>query len=123
MPAGFFEAVVRPSVFPDVRPRPAQQPPALQAEDRIFEVDSGNGKVLQLTHSLSSSFSRSTVTELERTFDEVRLTNPDGGGEHIDAEIAHKFKMRDQNGDTARRTYRRPAASPTVQILSTDNKR
>lgn len=123
MPVGFFQAIVKPALTPDTRPRQVQSSPALSDEDRIFEITGSAGKVLQLEHTHSFNWSKSTWSEKSRTYDTARITNPENGDQHLDAEIVTRLKMKDQFGDIGRRKYRAPEATPTIEILNRGNKR
>lgn len=123
MPVGFFQALVRPVLVPDTRPRQTQAPLALSDADRVVEIGSGSGNVLRLEHSHSFSWSKGSWSEKSRTFDTTRITNPENGDQHLDAEVVTKLRGKNQFGDIEKRTYQRPQATPTIEILSRNNKR
>ena len=70
-----FETVVRPAVFPNIRPQPSRALPIEDAPDKGLAVISGGGAsgVISLSHSESHSWSRSRMVEVKRTFDKVRV--------------------------------------------------
>ena len=76
-----FETVVRPVVFPNIRPAPAR---ALRIEDApdkgIAVLTGGSNSVVDLPFSYSGSWSRHRMVEVIRKFDKARIyyTNPDG---------------------------------------------
>jgi hypothetical protein len=76
-----FETVVRPVVFPNIRPAPAR---ALRIEDApdkgLAVITGGSNSVVDLPFSFSSSWSKSRMVEVKRTYDKARIyyTNPDG---------------------------------------------
>ena len=76
-----FEVVVRPVVFPNIRP-PA--PRALAIEDApdkgLATISGGGGGIVDLPRTFSSSWSRSRMVEVRRSSDTARLyyTRPDG---------------------------------------------
>lgn len=115
---GFFEAFVRPNVVPDSRPNPSQQPPALNEDDRLVELKSGHAKVLSYAFSYSYSYSKSSATETQRRYDIARVFNPTDPGQFIEAEIVKRLRLREHNGNTARRTYTEPQNSAGVEIIS-----
>lgn len=99
-----FEVVVRPVVFPDIRPAPAQ--PVLPADDptKGFATISGNpAKTIQVSESYSSSASSNTRTEVERRSDEVRVfqKNQDktiNKDNFVDMKVPNRIKMKGGDG-------------------------
>lgn len=95
-----FEVVVRPSVFPDIRPAPAQTLRPADDPDKGFCVIRGNpAKSMDLTTSWSRSTSKSHQVETQRRFDEVRVYQMDDDGtvnrdNFVDVEVANKIWMR-----------------------------
>jgi hypothetical protein len=76
-----FETVVRPVVFPNIRPAAAR---ALRIEDApdkgIAVITGGSNSVVDIPLSYSSSWSKHRMVEVKRTYDKVRIyyTRPDG---------------------------------------------
>jgi hypothetical protein len=69
-----FEVVVRPAVFPDIRPAPAQPVPPADDPTKGFATIHGNGaQILSVSYSYSSSASSNTHSEIERREDEARV--------------------------------------------------
>jgi hypothetical protein len=95
-----FEVVVRPVVFPDIRPAPAQ--PVLPADDPTqgFATISGNpAKTIQVSESYSSSISSNQRSEVERRVDETRVYQMSDDGKvnkdnFVDIDIANRIKMK-----------------------------
>jgi hypothetical protein len=76
-----FEVVVRPVVFPDIRPAPAQPVPPADDPTKGFATISGNGgKSFTLQWSYSSTASTSQRTEIKRREDEARVYQKDKKG-------------------------------------------
>lgn len=76
-----FEIVVRPVVFPDIRPAPAQPVPPADDPNKGFATINGNGgKSFTLQWSYSSSASTSQHTEIKRREDEGRVYQKDDKG-------------------------------------------
>jgi hypothetical protein len=76
-----FEVVVRPAVFPNIRPAPPQVLLPADAPDKGFAVINGSGGgLIDLPFSRSSSWSKSRMVEVRRHFDKARMyyTRPDG---------------------------------------------
>jgi len=92
-----FEVVVRPVVFPNIRPAPARSLPPQDDPDKGFAVIRGNG-ANQV--SLSSSYSASTSTnkrkETQRRVDEARVYQEEDDGtvnkdNFVDIEVPNKI--------------------------------
>ena len=94
-----FEVIVRPVVFPNIRPAPAQPLPPADEPDKGFATIRGNGgKQITLSYSHSSSASSSTHSEIERRVDQARIyqKNDDGSinkDNFIDVEAANRIRM------------------------------
>jgi hypothetical protein len=100
-----FEVVVRPVVFPDIRPAPARSlPPADDPEKGMCVITGGGSFPVQLSHSTSVSTSKSKPVETERRSDEVRIYQVEDDGtvnkdNFVDVKAANRIKMRRQEGD------------------------
>jgi hypothetical protein len=94
-----LEVVVRPVVFPDIRPAPAQPLPAADDPDKGFAVIRGNGaKHIDLTNSYSASVSTATQRETKRRVDVARIYQKKDDGtvnkeNFVDIEVANKIWM------------------------------
>lgn len=77
-----LEVVVRPVVFPNIRPQPPQKPipPADDPEAGFCEIKGNGARQITLTHSFSVTSSKSAGTETERRVDRARVYQKDGGG-------------------------------------------
>ncbi len=76
-----FETVVRPVVFPDIRPPPVRALPIADAPDKgLAVITGGSNSVVDLPHSETHSWSRNRMVEVIRHYDKARIyyTNPDG---------------------------------------------
>lgn len=91
-----FETIVRPVVFPNIRPAPAR---SLPPEDDTGEgvVIRGNAaKSFELSMSYSFSASSSRTEETQRRVDEVRVSQMDDDGNvnrsnFVDIQVANKL--------------------------------
>lgn len=62
-------------------------PDPTEEEDRGLVVIQGSGaQVITLSHSHSSSATRSVMRETTRTVDDVRIKNPDNPDQHVDVQ-------------------------------------
>ena len=105
-----FENIVRPVVFPNIRPAPAQPVAPPDAPDKGVAVFSGGGgKLVALPYTSSMSFSRTKQHqhEVERTVDVKRVyqkeTDENGKStinkqNSLDIEVANKMKTVDPQG-------------------------
>lgn len=99
-----FESIVRPVVFPDIRPMPKQS--VRPQEDSSDDPEKGmcvirgtNGKIVQLPYSYNASSSSNDATEIKRQVDEVRVYQREGDGtvnrkNFVDIEVANKMWMK-----------------------------
>jgi hypothetical protein len=97
-----FETVVRPVVFPDIRPAPAQpQPPATtDPKSGIATIHGANGKFLDLAYSWSINSSQSNPSETRRRVDVARVYQKGDDGNvnkdnFVDIEVANRVWMDD----------------------------
>lgn len=95
-----FETIVRPVVFPDIRPPPAQTlPPAADPEKGFCTINGNPAKEVNLTTSWSSSTSTSHQVETQRRVDTARVYQMDDDGtinrdNFVDVESANRIKTR-----------------------------
>jgi hypothetical protein len=95
-----FEVVVRPVVFPDIRPAPARSlPPQDDPAKGMCVITGGGSFPVQLSFSTQVSTSKSKEVETERRVDETRVYQMDDNGainrdNFVDLEIANRIKMR-----------------------------
>jgi hypothetical protein len=95
-----FEVVVRPVVFPNIRPAPAQSlPPADDPEKGVCTIHGNPATQVDFTVSWSSSQSKSHNVETERRVDEVRVYQEEDDGtvnrdNFVDIQVANRIKSR-----------------------------
>jgi hypothetical protein len=95
-----FEIVVRPVVFPDIRPAPAQPVPPANDPNQGFATISGNGGHMWNTAtSYSASASSSTHSEIERRSDEARVYQKTKDGKinkknFVDVRAPNRIRMK-----------------------------
>jgi hypothetical protein len=99
-----FEIVVRPVVFPNIRPAPAQPVPPADDPDKGFATIHGNGaKEVDLSYSYSGSASTSQRTEIKRREDEARVSQKKKDGKinkknFVDIRVPNKVWMKGPPG-------------------------
>ena len=102
-----FEVVVRPVVFPNIRPAPARSLPPVDDPTKGFAVIKGNGaKSMTTSYSFSMSMSRSRSVETERRVDEARVYQMEDDGtvnrdNFVDIQAANRIKKRGGKGPAA----------------------
>lgn len=95
-----FEVVVRPVVFPNIRPQPARSlPPVNDPTQGFAEIHGNPAKTADVPYSFSASTSKSIQKESQRKVDGARIyqKNPDGTinrKNFIDVEVAKKIVMK-----------------------------
>ena len=114
-----FEVIVRPVLFPNIRPVPTRSlPPADDPTQGQAVLSGGSGQVIALTHSYNGSASTAEGTEIERTFDVARIKSKDGSSDvYIDVEVVNELKMKSRRGDTSTWQYTPIAEQDNIQIL------
>jgi hypothetical protein len=94
-----LEVVVRPFIFPDIRPRARQSLPPQDDPDKGFaKIDGQPAKSVSMSYSMSVSSSHSKPQEVERRVDEVRVYQKEDDGtvnknNFIDLQVANKITM------------------------------
>lgn len=95
-----LEVVVRPVVFPNIRPQqPKPLPPADDPDSGFCVIKGNGGKQLTLTHTFNINASKSKSTETERRVDEARVYQMDDDGtvskeNFIDVQVANRIKSK-----------------------------
>ena len=102
-----FEVVVRPVVFPNIRPAPARVLPRENDPEKGFAVIRGNPAThIDLPYSYSMNATSSRSVETEREVDTVRVYQEEDDGtinrdNFVDIEIPHKIKKKGASGPAA----------------------
>lgn len=92
-----FEVVVRPVVFPNIRPAPARSLPPEDDPTKGFAIIRGNGgQIVNNSKSVSLTLSRSRANETQRRVDDVRVYQQEDGGtinrdNFVDVQVANKI--------------------------------
>jgi hypothetical protein len=116
-----FEVVVRPVVFPNIRPAPAQpQPPADDPTQGIARIDGSSGQFLDLQYSWSANSSQSNPNETKRRVDVARIYQMDDDGNvnqdnFVDVDVANKVWM-DDGTVQSRYSYARVQEADNIEI-------
>lgn len=143
-----FEIVVRPVVFPNIRPAPAQsQAPASDPTKGICTIKGSSGKHIDLPFSWSISTSTSRPKETKRRVDVVRVYQKDDNlgtrnpspsrlstspsrlsttsdstvnkDNYVDIQVANRIWMND-SGKVIRHSYTRAQENDNIEIRERD---
>jgi hypothetical protein len=120
-----FEVVVRPVVFPNMRPAPARSlPPEDDPTSGWVVIRSNPGKQIDLPYNWSYSMSKSRGTETERRVDVVRVYQKEDDetvneSNFVDIEVANRIKSR-QAGGLRQDWYKRIEEDDNIEIKETD---
>jgi len=96
-----FETIVRPVVFPVIRPTPTQlAPPKNDPNQGKAVITGAGGKSIDLPYSYSINATESRPTETQRRVDVARVYQMDDSGNvsdsnFIDINVANKIWMQD----------------------------
>jgi len=131
-----FEVIVRPVVFPNIRPAPPRSIlPQDDPEQGVAVLGGAGGALIDLTQSESGSTSNSKPVETKRRFDTLRIYQMSDlpgstrtGGEvnrenYIDVEAVNKVWMRSGNGTTTSYRYADIEESENIEILKRNQTR
>jgi hypothetical protein len=132
-----FEVIVRPVVFPNIRPAPPRVLAPVDDPEEGFAVLSGSGgRLIDLPHSYSWNARSPKQKETSREFDKERIyqTKDDGGGgssravggarsgtinrdNYVDVERMTKVWLRDASGMESTITFAIPPSSDNIETL------
>lgn len=116
-----LETVVRPIVVTDFRPTPRRILPP--SDDNAISIDGGSSHIVTLSHTQSASWSHTVETETHRTYDVMRIHNPDNDEQFVDDEVIKKIKFKGVDGKIRKVTYTDPPAQDNIEILEEDQER
>jgi hypothetical protein len=120
-----LETVVRPVVFPVIRPTPKQSAAAKDNPNQGKAVITGSsGKTIDLPYSWSVSSSESRRRETKRRYDQARVYQKDDNGKinkdnFVDVNVANKIWYKDGDIDS-KVYYARVKEKDNVEIKKTD---
>jgi hypothetical protein len=122
-----FEVIVRPAVFPNIRPAPPRvlAPASDDPTQGIAVISGSGGKVIDLRHTWSVSVSRQKPQhEQARQFDVERVYKKDENDEvdkqvWIDFERLRKVRLKDLDS-ALKMIYADPPPADNVEIIRKD---
>jgi hypothetical protein len=128
-----FEVVVRPVVFPNIRPTPKRSlPPLDDPEKGRCVIEGQSGQWVDISDSWSVSTSKSRPHEQQRREDEVRIYQKEDNGtvnkkNFVDVKVANKVWMVDpsvgtiQDGVLIPNSTKAATASSYTRLEEADN--
>lgn len=135
-----IEVVVRPSVFPDIRPQAKESRAPADPDSGRTVLTGSDALVLDLNLTFTQSLTRQVAREEKRIFDIARIykTTPDPDNPsappsidkntYLDVEMPHAIRLKtSRNGPNIDRYYRKPKPEDypngNVEILEEDIER
>jgi hypothetical protein len=122
-----FETIVRPVVFPSIRPQPARSlPPEDDSEQGFATISGSSGSLIGISYSYSVSLSRSIAAKEEkRSSDEVRVFQKEADGKinrdnYVDVKVAKNILTAVPEGEKEETIYRPAEEQDNVEIRKTD---
>jgi hypothetical protein len=124
-----FEVVVRPVVFPNIRPAsPRVLPPEDDPEQGIAVIGGSGGRSIDLAHSWSFSLSRQRPHhETKRQFDKERVYQVDEDGKinkenFVEVERMKKIRLdnEDESEEPIKMEFEDPPPADNIETLETD---
>lgn len=92
-----LENVIRPFLPPSIGGGTPQKPKEKEREEGVLVISGSNVKVLTITNShqaeATAVYARNKHNETKRTYDTVRIKNPDDPSQHVDAEVMTKQEI------------------------------
>ena len=99
-----FEVIVRPVIFPDIRPRAKQSLPPQDDPEKGFAVIKGNpAQSVDLTYGWGASSSKTSPVEIERRVDKARSYQQEEDGtinrkNFVEFDVANRITTNEQLG-------------------------
>jgi hypothetical protein len=106
------------------------QVPLVDAEQEnrnLVIIKGGAAQVITLSHSSDSTVSKQVVKEVKRTYDEVRIKNPDDESQHVDVKRPRKIETAPEKtgvphgGSSMITKYAKQPETSTIEVLTRNN--
>jgi hypothetical protein len=100
---GNFETIVRPVVFPNIRPVQSRSvAPENDPEQGLAHINGQGGQIVSLPYNFTQNISRTKQQEFKRRVDEVRIFQKEGEGDdatinrdnYLDVQVTDKLWMK-----------------------------
>ena len=105
----------KPPVFP---PRKTSKPQPKEGEDVVFTFGAAGQNVFQISASNRNEITDNDRKEVRRTYDTVRVKNPDDNNQHVDVEVLTEYQARNRIDDKRYKVRFTPQAeSANIEIL------
>lgn len=118
-----FEAIVRPVVFPNIRPSPPRTLPPENDPDQGLAVLGGAGmESIQQSYNMQTGWTRSKPGEQERTVTTQRIYQKEQDGtinkdNYIEVDVATQFNMREGDGTQKKYYYSAPTEADNIETI------
>lgn len=122
-----LETIVRPVVFPNIRPAaPRSLAPEDDPERGVCVLSGSSGGLIDLSISENMSFSRSRSNELKRRYDEVRVYQKEDDGtvnrdNFIDVQVVNRMWLQAGDGTIQKARFKRVEETDNVEIIKPHN--
>lgn len=116
-----LETIVRPISSKDFRP--TARPLIESSDDNPTTIDGGTGQLIALNHSANYSWSHNIEREYERTYDVMRIHNPNDDSQFVDDEVITEMRRANFDGSITKVKYGHPTAEDNIEILDSGRKR
>lgn len=122
LPTGDFPPAKPKIIFTTLPPPDASE----QSERGLITIQGSSVSIITLNHSHSSSTTRSVKKETKRTYDEVRVKNPDAPNQHVDVQRPVRVTVSPtsvgvNSGGASVIIYAKQPPEDNVEVLSTGN--
>lgn len=121
-----LEQIVRPAQVPNIRPLnfaiPRKQPK--NPSDNLITWGNAGNDIFTISAHLQQDIKPAEWEETKRTYDAVRIQNPDDTEQHVDAEAMTEYQSRNRiSKDRYILRFAKQEDSESVKVLSRGNVR
>lgn len=110
-----------PPVFP---PNRTSKPRPREANDVVWSFGSPGQNVFQISASNRSDITDHDRTEVRRTYDTIRVKNPDDNSQHVDVEVLTEYQARNRIDEKRYKVRFTPQEeSSNIEIMKKNNVR
>lgn len=121
-----LEQIVRPAQTKNIRPLAISisRVPSADPTAAVLTWGEAGNSIFTLQANVKQTVKNDRNTETKRTFDVVRITNPDDETQFIDTEVMTSYQARNTiSRDRIELRFAKPEASDNIQILKRNQTR
>lgn len=105
-------------------PQKTTKPQPKDADDVTFTFGSAGQNVFQISASNRNEITDNDRTEVRRTYDTVRVKNPDDNEQHVDVEVLTEYQARNRIDDKRYKVrFTKQEEAANIEILKRNNVR